>query len=282
MLSVAMSLPHPGSANTKIADSVISEPSFSPSEFRKFMIMDIKKLTHNVKRFIIALPNENARMGMTVSSCIMVRGVSKDGKEAVQPYTPISLDEEKGYFMLCIKNYPTGNVSSYMHNLKVGDYVEVKGPFKKLEYTPNMKKRIGLIAGGAGLTPCLQVIRYILKNPQDTTEVHLLFANRTPEDIILKHDLDQLAKDHKNFRVTYVVNHIPPEYNEPLDMWGGHINADIIRATMPSPASNHLVYVCGPPGMMKEISGDKVNKEQGPLAGLLADIGYSSDMVYKF
>jgi NAD(P)H-flavin reductase len=44
----------------------------------------------------------------------------------------------------------------------------------------------------------------------DKTEIDLIFANVNAEDILLREDLDQLAKDDKSFRVHYVLNN-PPE-----------------------------------------------------------------------
>ncbi len=41
--------------------------------------------------------------------------------------------------------------------MQVGDSIEVKGPLSKLPYTPNMKRAIGMLAGGTGITPMLQV-----------------------------------------------------------------------------------------------------------------------------
>ena len=35
--------------------------------------------------------------------------------------------------------------------------IEIKGPFPKLPYTANMKKEIGMMCGGTGITPMLQV-----------------------------------------------------------------------------------------------------------------------------
>ena len=44
-----------------------------------------------------------------------------------------------------------------------------------------------------------------------------------------------------------------------------------------------MIFVCGPPPMMKAISGDKApDYTQGPVGGALKDLGYSEDMVYKF
>lgn len=36
--------------------------------------------------------------------------------------------------------------------------IEIKGPFPKLKYVPNMKKCIGMMCGGTGITPMLQVM----------------------------------------------------------------------------------------------------------------------------
>jgi hypothetical protein len=41
--------------------------------------------------------------------------------------------------------------------------------------------------------------------------------------------------------------------------------------------------VCGPPPMMNSISGDKApDKSQGPLSGMLKELGYDESNVYKF
>ena len=37
----------------------------------------------------------------------------------------------------------------------------------------------------------------------------------------------------------------------------GHITADLIKQHLPPPSDDHLILVCGPPGMMKAMSGDK-------------------------
>jgi len=44
--------------------------------------------------------------------------------------------------------------------MKVGEALEMKGPFPKLPYKPNMRKNIAMIAGGTGITPMLQVRHY--------------------------------------------------------------------------------------------------------------------------
>ena len=57
------------------------------------------------------------------------------------------------------------------------------------------------IAGGSGITPMLQVASEIVSNPEDKTQVLLIFANQTEQDIILRDKIDEMAAKHDNFQV---------------------------------------------------------------------------------
>eukprot|EP00752_Nemacystus_decipiens_P008341 g7455.t1 len=253
--------------------------AFSPQEFRSFPLQSIEEMTHNVRRFRVGLPSDDHVMGMSTASCIVIKGKGKDGSVAVRPYTPTTTNDTKGHFDLVIKVYPDGNVSSHMFNLKVGDMVEVKGPFPKFNYSANVKKEIGMIAGGTGITPMLQVLQELLFNPEDKTKVTLVFANQTPADIMLKAEIDKLAAEHDNFEVVYVVD-------KAQDGWTGetgHVTAGLIEKHLPKPSGDSMIFVCGPPGMMNAISGAKnEDKTQGEVGGALKGLGFTSDMVYKF
>lgn len=138
-----------------------------------------------------------------------------DGEKVMRSYTPISSDENKGYFDLLVKSYPTGRISKHFGELKLNDFLKIKGPKGAMVYEPNMVRHFGMIAGGTGITPMLQIIRAISRNRPanggtDTTEVDLIFANVNPEDILLKEDLDKISKEDPGFRVHYVLNN-PPE-----------------------------------------------------------------------
>ena len=186
---------------------------------------------------------------------------------------------DKGYCELVIKTYPGGIVSNYVHSLKVGDKIEVKGPLLKFKYVPNMKKKIGMLAGGTGLTPMLQVIKEIVNNADDHTEISLVFANNTEEDILLKSELDALVKKHRNLKITYVVA-------QPSGTWKGEkgfVSQELIKHTMPEPSEDNYILVCGPPGFMEAVSGNKTpDYKQGEVKGHLKALGYTESMVFKF
>ncbi len=85
----------------------------------------------------------------------------------------------------------------------------------------------------------MQVIHEILKNPQDKTELSLIFANIGEEDILLKDRLDALTKKHKNFKVFYVVEKPGKNWNQGV----GYVTEEHIKKHMPAPSDDSLVLV---------------------------------------
>jgi cytochrome-b5 reductase len=273
------------STNVALAEECkdTQKSALNPNEWVKFKLQETHAVNHNTKLFRFKFDSEEA-LGLHVASCLLTKaaiGTKKDGSPniVIRPYTPISPPDSKGYFDLLIKVYPEGRMSQHIAHLQPGDTLEVKGPIPKLPYKRNMKKEIGMIAGGTGITPMLQVIDAIISDPEDNTQISLVFANVTPEDILLKEKLDAISFAHPNFKVFYVCD-------RPSKDWKGgrgHINKDVLLKALPSPCNDSLILVCGPPGLMNFISGDKApDKSQGPLVGLLKELGYSADQVFKF
>lgn len=67
-----------------------------------------------------------------------------------------------------MKGYPEGLMSKHIVNLNVGDSLECKGPISKLPYTPNMKKKIGMVR-------ILQVTSHVYG--QEESKTYLLCLN---------------------------------------------------------------------------------------------------------
>jgi len=64
-----------------------------------------------------------------------------------------------------------------------------------------------LLSGGTGITPMLQLIRQVTRDPKDETQLSLLFANQTEEDILLRDELEEAAKSHPDrVKVWYTVD----------------------------------------------------------------------------
>lgn len=70
-----------------------------------------------------------------------------------------------------MKAYVDGKVSKYFAGLNSGDTVDFKGPIGTLNYEPNSSKHLGIVAGGSGITPVLQILNEIITVPEDLTKV---------------------------------------------------------------------------------------------------------------
>lgn len=204
-----------------------------PAKFQEFRLEKKTEVSHNVTIYRFALPRPTDILGLPIGQHIsLAANIPGQPKEVVRSYTPISSDNDSGYFDLLVKAYPQGNISKYLTTLEVGDNMKVRGPKGAFVYTPNMCRRIGMIAGGTGVTPMLQVVKAIIRNRprnggNDTTQVDLIFANVNPEDILLKDELERLAKEDDGFRIYYVLNNPPSGWTGGV----GFVTADMIKVS---------------------------------------------------
>merc|ERR1719375_2011530 len=94
-----------------------------------------------------------------------------------------------------------GKMSLYLDSLKVGDSINIYGPIGVIEYlgcgkfkVPGGTKQtnhVGMMAGGTGITPMLQVVAAAMKDKADTTRFSLIYANKTKDDILVKDLLEE-------------------------------------------------------------------------------------------
>jgi len=194
-------------------------------------------------------------------------------------YTPVSTNAQIGTFTLMVKVYPDGKMSQQMHHMPIGSTLDFKhiGKNVKVQY-PFPKRRIGMIAGGTGITPFVQALHAVLGSADDDTRVSLLYGAQVEEDLLCKSTLDEWAAAYKHkFDVTYVLS------NEPADSaWKGargFVNAALCSAHLPAPSSDCLIFVCGPAPMYNALSGAR---EEPELKGTLAELGYKKEQVAKF
>ncbi|GAA6009190.1 hypothetical protein JCM10207_004300 [Rhodosporidiobolus poonsookiae] len=215
------------------------------TNWQKFKLVEKIVLSPNTAIYRFELP-KNHILGLPIGQHVSV-SATIEGKLIQRSYTPTSSDDDVGFFDLLIKSYPTGNISKHFGQLKVGDYVDVKGPKGQMRYAPGFAKDIGMIAGGTGITPMLQIIRAALKNPKDRTQLSLIYANVNPEDILLKTELDELASKHADrFKVYYVLNNPPAGWTG----GSGFVTLDMVKEHLAPHSHDAKMLLCGPPPMM--------------------------------
>lgn len=238
-------------------------------------------ISHDTRKFRFALPTPEHVLGLPIGQHIHL--TARIGEEVViRSYTPISSDDDHGYVDLLIKVYfknvhpkfpEGGKLSQYLENLKLGESIDFRGPSGRLVYKGHGKfsikilrkdppaeynvKRVVMLAGGTGITPMLQLIRAIIKDSTDETQTSLLFANQTEKDILLREELDDLAKKYpEKFKLWYTID-------SSGDGWAystGHINADMISEHMFPPSPDTIVLMCGPPPMINFACNPNLDK----------------------
>lgn len=150
---------------------------------------------------------------------------------------------EKGYLEFT-KKITESDFCRTLKNLKPGDYLKIQYPFGKFTLDESFYK-IAFLSGGIGITPIRSIAKYVV-DKNLSTDIVLLYANRTVEDIAFKDDFDQMRKQYPRLKVIHVLS----ESQEAVEYKSGRINVQIIKDSIPD-YSERKFYLCGPPAMVE-------------------------------
>lgn len=222
------------------------KPVLDTKEYREFPLVEKIVISPNTALYRFGLPRSDDVIGLPIGQHITV-AADIDNKTVARSYTPTSSNEDTGHFDLVVKSYEKGNISKYIGNLKLGDKIRVRGPKGQFKYTPGMVSEFSMISGGTGITPMYQIITHILYNVKDSTKINLIYANVNFEDILLKNELDELAKTHKDrFSIYYVLNNPPAAWNGGV----GFVSKEMIEEKLHKHQDGKQLLICGPPPMV--------------------------------
>jgi NAD(P)H-flavin reductase len=268
------------------------------SETKNFKLVRRDRVNRNVYVFRFELPDPSTVLGLPIGRHVSLSALipnpltGSDHKHISRQYTPISSDfHDMGYFDLLVRvyrknehpNFPEGGwMSQYLETLSLGSEVEFRGPCGRIEYLEsgcfklgNSKrsfKRVGMIAGGTGITPMYQLIKHVLvtRAGVDKLKLSLLFGNQSPDDILLRDELESLACGNpEQLKLSLTVDRVPGDASN-WTGFTGFVTKEMIEKTMPSPAKDVLILLCGPPPMTKSVSAS------------LVDLGYTKENISVF
>eukprot|EP00397_Hematodinium_sp_SG-2012_P043422 GEMP01048263.1.p1 GENE.GEMP01048263.1~~GEMP01048263.1.p1 ORF type:complete len:357 (+),score=52.22 GEMP01048263.1:123-1193(+) len=222
---------------------------------------------------------------------------TKEGDSEVveRKYTPVTNDETtSGYADLIIKMYRPGKVkmpdgreiswsdggkmSRHLDSLKVGDSLDMRGPVGLIQYfgrgifripgNPKMEvEHVGMLAGGTGITPMLQILQASLADDYDRVKFSLIYANKMEDDILVRDRLDRAQiESNGRIKVHYTLD-FPPE-DWPKTYSSGFITTTMIKAHLPPPAPKTLIMMCGPPPMVEFACKANLHKLEYPKAAM--------------
>jgi len=236
-----------------------------------------------------ALPMPDQSLGLPIGQHVLLSTRSLEhgrSKRLARPYTQVSSDQDKGRVLFVVKvlrptsSYPFGGrMSQYLDDLLVGDSIEIRGPIGEFEYLKLgmyvihdrtfQAKQINLVAGGSGITPIMQLAAHIIRQPDDATQMSLLYACRCESDLLLRSVLDQWAELFpERFRVRYILSDAWPSGWKHST---GFVDALVLGEYLFSPSDDVLTLLCGPP----------IFVSRGCLPGLSV-LGYQYERIYSF
>jgi len=198
-------------------------------------IISIKPVTHNVKQFRLEKP-EGYHF---ISGQATEVSINKpEWKEEKRPFTFTSLNEYP-YLEFTIKIYDDHNgVTNALGKLNVGDELIIRDVWGAISYEGEGY----FIAGGAGITPFIAILRQLQKQNAVDNNV-LLFSNRTSKDIILKDELKNILGANAIFTTT---EEKTGEYESQ------RINENFLKQHIKD-FEKHF-YICGPDAMVVDIT----------------------------
>ena len=198
-------------------------------------ILSVKPVTHNVRQFRFEKP-----AGYTFHPGQATEvSINKDGwRDERRPFTFTSLNDCP-YLEFTIKIYSDHKgVTNELGSLKAGDELIIRDVWGAIAY----KGEGYFIAGGAGITPFIAILRQ-LKKDNTIGSNQLYFSNRTEQDIILHEELSETLGKNAHYIVTDSDN---PAFKK------NYINKEFLQQEIKD--FKKPFYICGPDKMISDIN----------------------------
>lgn len=100
----------------------------------------------------------------------------------------------------------------------------------------------------------------------------MIYSNKTKDDILLKEELDNYARQNSdNLTIYHTLTRHNEDVNGKWDGLTGRVNAEMIqKCNFPEPSEETLIAYCGPVAFRKVIEES------------LLSLGYTKDMFHQF
>jgi ferredoxin-NADP reductase len=204
-------------------------------------ILDIKPITHDVKRFVVEKPKEYEFIPGQATEV----AISKPGwTDKKRPFTFTCLNDEPNLEFI-IKAYPLdkypnhSGVTEQIHKLSKGDELIIGEPWGTINYQgPGV-----FIAGGAGITPFIAILRSLDKDKKLSGN-KLIFSNKEKRDVILGREFKKMFANSSDLTLT-LTRKKASGYEK------GRIDPDFLKKYVNDFTQNF--YICGPKQMVSDL-----------------------------
>lgn len=107
---------------------------------------------------------------------VMMRHRLPTGLVCLRPYSPFWVETMAMEFKILVNLTPNGEMSRFIKDLKIGDFVEFRGPIGAYEYFSNTKteRNVFIITQGVAIAATIRIVKDILDNEEDFSQVFQL------------------------------------------------------------------------------------------------------------
>ena len=220
--------------------------SWIPARKLSGAIAAITELTHDIRQIDLALDDALAfRAGQYVDITVPTSGVTRAYSMANSPS-----DTETLSFI--IKVYPDGAFSSLLeHGLKIGDPLEVNGPFGVSFRDEQHQGPMLLVGGGSGMAPLWSILNDLVDSGQQKP-VRFYYGARTKQDLFYEGEIVELASRLDDFRFIPALSD-----NATADDWQGATGLihEVLARDYAGERTDVSMesYACGPPPMVEAV-----------------------------
>ena len=151
-----------------------------------------------------------------------------------------------------IKEVPRGLFSTYANReIKAGETIMVAPPEGRFTYIKSGKRQqIVAFAAGSGITPIMSIIKTALKD-NESTNIYLVYGNRTPDDTLFYKDLKALEEE---FSLRFKIKWVFSRANVAESLFG-RIEETVVNNTLSQIEGDaDKFYLCGPEAMIRTVS----------------------------
>lgn len=197
-------------------------------------ILSAEWVTHDVRRFKIQRPANYTFIPGQATDVAINKQIWRNEK---RPFTFTGLNDWS-HLEFTIKIYSDHDgVTNQLGQLKTGDELIIHDVWGAIQY----KGEGVFIAGGAGVTPFIAILRQLQKENKVGKNI-LLFSNKTRRDIILQDEFTKILG--KNF-INTITNENIPGYDHHF------IDEEYLKQKVNNFKQNF--YICGPDKMVTAI-----------------------------
>ncbi|MEW8628014.1 MAG: 2Fe-2S iron-sulfur cluster binding domain-containing protein [Candidatus Thiodiazotropha sp.] len=232
-------------SDTVIEADIDEDPDARVIPVRDFQaeVVRLEDLTHDVKGVWLQLDGEGIdfQAGQYIN-------LSVPGIKVPRAFSLANKPSQGNLIELHIRLVADGEATPVIHNqLKVGDRLNVAGPYGRFFVRKSRTDPMIFIAGGTGLSSPKSMILDLLEEGC-TTPITLLHGVRAKRDLYDDELFSDLAEQHPNFSYVPVLSQM-----EDGDAWPGETGFvhEAAQRLFDNSFSGNTAYLCGPPVMIE-------------------------------